>query len=99
MTGRAILRWILAAFYLIAGIAHLASPATFMPDGQGVSAGLTVLALSTIWYVQLQIRWFCRDLNVGVLLATWLVLRALVVAIVLFFIVALLIGLEAKNLS
>jgi uncharacterized membrane protein len=31
LTGRAILRWILAAFYLIAGIAHLASPAVFMP--------------------------------------------------------------------
>lgn len=31
MPGRAILRWILAAFYLLAGIAHLASPATFMP--------------------------------------------------------------------
>ena len=77
----------------------LSTDLVYMPDGQGVGAGLAVLALSTIWYVQLQVRWFCRDLNIGVLLATWLVLRALVVGTVLFFIVALVIGLEAKNLG
>lgn len=71
----------------------------YMPDGQGLEAGLAVLALSTIWYVQLQVRWFCRDLNIGALLATWLVLRALLLGTVLFFIVALVIGLEAKNLA
>lgn len=77
----------------------LSADLMLMSGDHGPGAGLAVLALSTIWYVQLQVRWFCRDLQIGALFATWLVVRALLLGTVLFFIVALVIGLEARNLG
>jgi hypothetical protein len=65
-----------------------------VPSGRGLPFGLAILSLSLVWYGQAQIRWFRRDLGIGRVKATGLVLVALAIASFAALLVALAVSLQ-----
>ncbi|MCS4245655.1 hypothetical protein M2418_005203 [Rhizobium sp. BIGb0125] len=82
------------ALVLILGLDFLS-----MPQGQGTLAGIFVVLVALTWYAQAQMRWFMRDLSIGILRATGFLVGAFLFATVAAFVIALLITLDAKNIA
>ncbi|KPF46904.1 hypothetical protein [Rhizobium sp. AAP43] len=58
-------------------------------DGMGIAA----MVLATLWYGQAQIRWFMRDLAIGPVRASLLVVAALIIALIATLLLTVAIGL------
>jgi len=85
-----------APFVLIAG---LGLDLVLIPGGDALTAGIALMIIALTWYAQAEIRWFRHDLQIGTTLATALVVRGLVFAIVLLLILTLAVGLGLRNWS
>lgn len=59
--------------------------------------GIALIGVSLAWYVQAEIRWFAADLKIGRLRAAFMVVRALVEAVLLIVAAAVLIGLGMQG--
>lgn len=70
-----------------------------MPHAQGITLGILTMALATLWYAQAQIRWFMHDLKMGAIQATWAFTMAFVSASIVALLLAITIGIEAKNMA
>ncbi|AHK00582.1 MULTISPECIES: hypothetical protein [Rhizobium/Agrobacterium group] len=87
---------------------YVAAPFTFvlvlgfdfasMPLEHGLTFGLAIIALATIWYAQAQIRWLMQDLGLGIAKAGLAFSGAFLVATAAAFVLAVLIALEAKTI-
>ncbi|WP_426131844.1 permease [Pararhizobium sp. PWRC1-1] len=69
----------------------------FMPHAQGVTVGILTMLVATLWYAQAEIRWF--SLNMGAVKATGAFAISFLCATVVALLLAVTIGLEAKNMA
>lgn len=88
--------FVAAPFVFVVGLAF---DMFFMPGEQGDVAGAVVMLVAILWYGQAQVRWFIRDLNIGVWKACFAFLTAFLTATVAAAVITVLLGLELKNWS
>lgn len=70
-----------------------------IPHEQGMIAGIVTIAVALAWYAQAQFRWFMHDLRIGAVRALAIFTGAFLLATVAAFLVAVLIALDAKNIT
>jgi len=88
--------YVAAPFAFLIGLAF---DIMLMPSPVGAGIGAAVLALSSLWYVSVEVRWFRRDLSIGTALAIVLVLRGVLIASTLFLALAMAIAFESRLLA
>jgi len=88
--------FVAAPFVFVVGLAF---DLLFMPGGQGDVAGAIVMLVAIVWYGQAEVRWFIRDLNIGLWKACLAFLTAFLAATVAAAIITVILGLELKDWS
>jgi len=88
--------FVAAPFVFVVGLAF---DLLFMPGNQGDVAGAIVMLLAILWYGQAQVRWFVRDLDIGVAKACLAFLTAFLTATIAAAFITVLLGVELKNWS
>jgi hypothetical protein len=88
--------FVAAPFVFVVGLAF---DLFFMPGEQGDVAGAIVMLVAIVWYGQAEVRWFIRDLNIGLWKASLAFLTAFLTATVAAAVITVLLGLELKNWS
>ncbi|MBW9115583.1 permease [Rhizobium cauense] len=86
--------YVATAFVFVAG---MGLDLILIPHHLGLTAGVGVLAVATVWYGLAQIRWFKHDLGISTAASVTLFLGRFLLAIHMIVAVALLIGWTLRN--
>jgi hypothetical protein len=86
--------YVVAPFVLAAG---LAMDLMLIPQQKGLAAGIVAMLGALAWYGYVEVKWFRRDLGVGLARAAFLFLRALLIAFAAILALALLIAWGLEN--
>ncbi|MGA1803419.1 permease [Rhizobium sp. HT1-10] len=86
--------YVATVFVFVAGIGL---DLLLIPHLAGLTSGIVVIALSTIWYGAAEVRWFKLDLGMSTASGIALFVRKFLTAIIVIFAVAFVIGWSLKN--
>ncbi|NWJ25929.1 permease [Rhizobium sp. RM] len=86
--------YVASSFVFVAGIGL---DLMLIPHHLGLTAGIALFAVATLWYGVAQVRWFKHDLAISTFRAVALFAGRFVIAIIVILAVALMIGWTLKN--